>query len=171
MHQIMIQPLKQGVRLTALFDDTCDVSPLKTPYKYSAEFQLEEADFSAKATSTLHTGFSSSTRTIQRPMSSVNSSEQRSLPNDGFKSFINATKTSPADVIEIYFDRHWSPFDRRVVSIASAFFKAHRDNRRGSYAQLLSRMQAAASSHPTIRSRRPHLSCSHPLGMCDLRWK
>ena len=167
MHRILIQPLRQGVRLTALFDDFYDTSPLKTPYIYSAEAVLDKADFSAKATSTLLTEFSSSTRTIQRPMTSSNPSKQQSLPNDGLDNLINATKTSPADVIVIYSSQHSSFLSYQGYSTASTFFQAHRYRRLESYAHILSRMQAEASSYPTIS---PRLSCSHPLGMCDLRW-
>ena len=168
MHRIMVQPLTQGVRLTVLFDDLCDTSPLKTPYIYSAEAMLEEADFFTKATSTVLTGFSSSTRTTQRPMTSSSSSEQQSLANDGLGNLINATKTSPADVIVIYSCQRASFLRRQGYSTASTFFRAHRYNRQESYAQILSRMQAEASSYATIS---PRLSCSHPLGMCDLKWK
>ena len=168
MHRIMIQPLRQGVRLTALIDCFCNIFPLKTPYIYSAEAQLDEPDFSAKATSAVFTGFSSSTRTTQRPMTSSSPSEQQSLANDGLGNLINATKTSPADVIVIYSCQRSVFLGHQGYSTASTFFQAHRDHRRESYAQILSRMQAEASSYPTIS---PRLSCSHALGMCDLRWK
>ena len=127
MHRVMVQPLRQGVRLTALFDDPCYTSPLKTPYIYSAEAVLEEADFSTKT-----------------------------------------TKTSPADVLVIYSCRDPSDPKDPWWSTALAFFNAHRYNRRGSYAQILSRMEANVPSYLNISHR---LSCSHPLGMCDLRWK
>ena len=169
MHRIMIQPLRQGVRLTALFEDSCDTSPLKTPYIYSAGAMLEEADFSTEATRTVLAQFSSNARTIPRSMTSSGSSKQPSLPAYGLENLIKATKTSPADVIVIYdrqlpiilYGHRWST--------ASAFFEAHRYNRRCSYADLLSRMDSKCP--PNKIPIRPCLSCSHPLGMCDLRWK
>ena len=171
MHRIMVQPLRQGVRLTAFFDDFCDMSPLKTPYIYSAEAVLEEADFSARATRSVLARYSSNARTILRSMTSSNSSKQPSLPGYGLENLIKVTKTSPADVIVMYSCRDTA--DPRndgdeLWTAALAFFQAHGRNRRASYAQILSRMQAQVPPHSTIRRR---LSCSHPLGMCDLRWK
>ena len=168
MHRIMIQPLRQGVRLTALIDDICDISPLKTPFIYSAEAQLDDADFSAENQLTVLTGSSSIICTIQRPMPSSTSSEQQSLSSDGLRNLVDATKTSPADVIVIYSCQLSIILSYQGYSTASTFFQAHRYNKRESYAQILSSMQAEASSYDTTIS--PRLSCSHPLGMCDLRW-
>ena len=169
MHRVMVQPLRQGVRLTALFDDPCYASPLKTPYIYSAEAVLEEADFSTKATRTVLAQFSSNARTILRSMTSSTSSKHPSLPDYGLENLIKATKTSPADVIVIYSCRDPSDYKDLGWSTARAFFRAHRYNRRGSYAQILSNMEAEA--YETYTTIRPLLSCSHPLGVCDLRWK
>ena len=69
----MVQPLVQGVRLTALFDDLCHASPLKTPYIYSAEAVLEEVDFSTKVTKTVLARFSSNARrTLRSILARVN---------------------------------------------------------------------------------------------------
>ena len=168
MHRIMVQPLRQGVRLTALFNDLCDASPLNTPYIYSARAMLEEADFSAKATRTVLARFSSNARTILRSMTSSSSSKQPSLPDYGLENVIKATKTSPADVIVIYSCQNPAEYEDLRWSTATAFFNSHSDNRRGSYAQILSMMEAHVPSNVTIN---PRLSCSHPLGMCDPRWK
>ena len=166
MYRIMIEPLRQGVRLTALFEDSCDTSPLKTPYIYSAGGMLEEADFSTEATRTVLAQFSSDARTILRSMTSSGSSKQPSLPAYGLENLIKATKTSPADVIVIY--PSLGPFDQSSgLSMARAFFRAHRLNKRGSYAQILYYMEAY---FPSFVNTRPRLSCSHPLGMCDLKW-
>ena len=162
----MIQPLSLGVRLTALFDDFCDESPLKTPYTYSAEAMLEEADFS-EATTTVLAHFSSNARNILRSMTSSTPSRQPSSPDYGLENLINATKTSPADVIVIYSYQHSIFLGYQGYSTASTFFQAHRHRRLESYAHILSRMQDEASSYPTIS---PRLSCSHPLGMFDLIW-
>ena len=116
MHRIMIQPLRQGVRLTALIDDFCDLSPLKTPYIYSAEAMLEEADF-IEAPKIVPALFSWESRTLGRCMTSSSPSKQPSSPDYGLENLIKATKTSPADVIVIYSCHHptdfsaigWSP--------------------------------------------------------------
>lgn len=168
MHRIMVQPLRQGVRVTALFDDPCYTSPLETPYIYSAEAVLEEADFSTKAARTVLALFSSNARIVLRSMTTSGSSEQPHLPDYGLESLIKTTKTSPADVIVIYSCRDPSDYKNPWWSTALAFFNTHRYNRQGSYAQILSRMEANVPSDLTISLR---LSCSHPLGMCDLRWK
>ncbi len=172
MHRIMIQPLRQGVRLTAFFDYFCDISPLKTPYIYSAEAVLEEADFSARATRSMLARHSSNARKILRSMTILNSSTQASLPDYGLEKFlIKATKTSPADVIVMYSCRDTAdPPDSgdKLWTAVLAFFQAHRLHRRESYARILSRMQAQVPPGSSIRLR---LSCSHPLGMCDLARK
>ena len=167
MHRILIQPLRQGVRLTALFDDFCDESPLKTPYSYSAEAMLEEADFSSGATRTVLAQFSSNARNVLRSMTSSTPSKQPPSPDYGLENLIDATNTSPADVIVIYSYQHSSFLGYQGYSTASTFFQAHRHRKRESYAHILSRMQAEASSYPTIS---PRISCSHPLGICDLIW-
>ena len=174
MHRIMIQPLGQGVRLTALFDDFCDGSPLKTPYIYSAKATLQEADFSSKAARTVLAQFSSNARTILRSTTSSTPSKQPSSPDYGLENLIDATKTSPADVIVIYaFDRSdgdmgsWSP-------PASLFLDRHKSNKRGNYAQILSSMDdtlPVESYLPAWLLIEHRVSCSHPLGMCDLRWE
>ena len=168
MHRIMIQPLAQGVRLTVLFDDPCETSPLRTPYIYSAEAMLEEADFSSKATRNVLAQFSSNARTILRSMTSSSPPKQPSSPDYGLENLIKATKTSPADVIVIYSYQHSTDFGAIGRSTALAFFEAHTSNRRGSYAQILSLMGAQVPSNINIS---PRLSCSHPLGTCDLGWK
>ena len=148
MHRIMIQPLRQGVRLTAFFDYFCDISPLKTPYIYSAEAVLEEADFSARATRSVLARYSSNARTILRSMTSSNSPKQPSLPDYGLENLIKATKTSPADVIVIYSCRDTAdPPDSgdKLSTARLAFYQAHRFHRGESYAQILSRMQAGSS--------------------------
>lgn len=165
MHRIMIQPLRSGVRLTALFDDFCDKSPLETPYNYSAEAMLEEADFSSRAAREV-LAHPSAAGNILRSMTSSTPWKQSYSLDDDLKQFIDATKTSPADVIVIYSCQHSSFLSHQGYSTASTFFQVHRYRRRKSYAHILSKMQAEASSYPTII---PRISCSHPLGMCDLR--
>ena len=156
-----MQPLRQGVRLTVLFDDVCYASPLKTPYIYSAETVLEETNIYTRATPSFPTMLSS--------MNVWSSSTRKDSQDQSLEYLIKATKTSPADVIVIYSSSQ-HPTDLKDIwwSTASAFFNAHRYNRRGSYAHILSRMKANVPSGLTIS---PRLSCSHPLGMCDLGWK
>ena len=159
MHRILIEPLKQGVRLTALFDDPCDTSPLNTPYIYSARGVLAEYDFFTRAASSVRTMLSSRTGS--------SSSTQTHLLDQDRKILVKATKTSPADVIVIYPSLGPSDHKDSGLSTARAFFLAHRLNKRGSYAQILYYMEAY---FPSFVNTRPRLSCSHPLGMCDLKW-
>ena len=72
MYQVTVQPLRPGVRLTAVFDDFYDNSPLMLPHIYSAQAVLAGADFSAKASQGV-ARFSSNARRILRAMSSSNS--------------------------------------------------------------------------------------------------
>lgn len=175
MHRTMIQPLKQGVRLTVLFDNLCDTSPLKTPYIYSAAAMLEEADFSSsnssKATRAVLAQFASLAGTDLRSITSSILSKKLSSQDYGLENLIKATKTSPADVIVIYTCKNsttdFSDFRVNAWSTALSFLKAYTSNRRGSYAQILSMMEAQVPSSIGIS---PRLSCSHPLGMCNLRW-
>ena len=170
----MIQPLGQGVRLTALFDDFCDKSPLKTPYIYSAKATLQEADFSSKAARTVLAQFSSNARAILRSSTSSTPSKQPSSPDYGLENLIDATKTSPADVIVIYAVNGSNEDMGSWWPTASLFLDMHESNRRGNYAQILSSMDDALPVESYLAAYcyiEHRVSCSHPLGMCDLRWE
>lgn len=160
----MVQPLKPGVRLTAVFDDFFDTSPLKLPYIYSSQAVLAEADFSTKASQGVIARFSSNARRILRAMSSSTSLQASKVPDSDIQDLSRVTKTSPADVVVFHSTRHSDAdaMDLTEWSTASAFFHVYRPHRRDSYAELLSRIETQVPFESTIK---PRISCCHPLGM------
>ena len=129
---------------------------------------LKAADFSTRATGNVLARFSAKLRTLLRSVTSLNLSKQPSLPVYGLENLIKAATKSAADVILTYSCRHPAGDKDPGWSTALALFETHGYNRHNSYAQVLSRMEAAGSSTSTIR---PPPSCFHPLSMYDLRWK
>jgi hypothetical protein len=163
--QVMVQPLKPGVRLTAIFDGFYDTSPLKLPYIYTSQTVLAEADFSTKASQGVVARFSSNARRILRAMSSSTSLQAPKLPDSDIQDLSRVTKTSPADVVVFHAARHSDAdaVDATKWSTASALFHVYSPNRYDSYEDLLSWIDTQVPFKSTIH---PRISCCHPLGTC-----
>jgi len=169
MHRIMVQPLKPGVRLTAIFDSCHSGSALDLPFVYSTQGILKEPNLAKEAGQGLLGMVSSYARGDVGGMLSAGASFLRKAVNgDSVYQKNLRTKTSPADVIM------WSgskdsqtSSDATIAGQATgamswAFITALKKNPHQSYLQLLNSIREALETKYT---QKPQLSCSHPLNV------
>ncbi|KAI0385744.1 caspase domain-containing protein [Hypomontagnella monticulosa] len=167
LHQVVINPLQAGVRLTAIFDSCHSGSVLDLPYIYSTKGVLKEPNLAAEAGQGLLKAFSSYAQGDMAGVASsfMNFAKTAYRGDDGYKKTIQ-TKTSPADVIM------WSgskddqtSADATIASQATgamswAFITAIKQDPKQSYVELLNSIRDVLE---TKYSQKPQLSCSHPL--------
>lgn len=167
MHRIMVQPLKAGVRLTAIFDSCHSGSALDLPYLYSTSGKQKEPNLVKEAGLGLFGalqayskgdigGVAHSALGIAKRLTTGRNAEEKAM----------RTKTSPADVVQ------WSGSKDSQTSADSteggqatgamsyAFISALTKNPQQSYAQLLNSIRDELQGK---YSQKPQLSCSHPL--------
>ncbi|KAH8819625.1 caspase domain-containing protein [Xylogone sp. PMI_703] len=167
MHRIMVQPLKPGVRLTAIFDSCHSGTALDLPYVYSTQGILKEPNFAKEAGVGLLNAVSSYSRgDLGGVANSLMGIVKKATGGDDAYNRSLAVKTSPADVIM------WSgskddqtSADANIAQQATgamswAFITALKKNPQQSYVELLNSIRDELS---TKYSQRPQLSCSHPL--------
>nr|A1CQZ0.2 RecName: Full=Metacaspase-1A; Flags: Precursor [Aspergillus clavatus NRRL 1] len=167
MHRIMVQPLRPGVRLTAIFDSCHSGSALDLPYIYSTQGILKEPNLAKEAGQGLLGVVSAYARGDMGSMvSTAVGFLKRAAKGDEAYERTKQTKTSPADVIM------WSGSkdsqtsqDAQIAGQATgamswAFISALRKNPQQSYVQLLNSIRDELATKYT---QKPQLSCSHPL--------
>ncbi|KAJ5947212.1 hypothetical protein N7466_000227 [Penicillium verhagenii] len=168
MHRIMVQSLRPGVRLTAIFDSCHSGSALDLPYVYSTSGILKEPNLAKEAGQGLLGVVSAYARgDMSGMMSTAMGFIKKATKGDEVYERNKQTKTSPADVIM------WSGSkddqtsqDAQIAGQATgamswAFIAALRKNPQQSYVQLLNSIREELASKYT---QKPQLSCSHPLG-------
>ncbi|KAJ5157371.1 Metacaspase-1 [Penicillium canariense] len=168
MHRIMVQTLRPGVRLTAIFDSCHSGSALDLPYIYSTSGVLKEPNLAKEAGQGLLGVVSAYARgDMGGMMSTAMGFLKKATKGDDVYERNKQTKTSPADVIM------WSGSkddqtsqDAQIAGQATgamswAFIAALRKNPQQSYVQLLNSIRDELASK---YSQKPQLSCSHPLG-------
>jgi len=102
MHKILIQPLKAGVRLTAIFDSCHTATAFDLPYIYSTQGLLKEPNLAKEAGQGLLGVISSYS---QGNLTGVANNimgffkEVTTRDDTSNKTLATKTKTSPADVI------------------------------------------------------------------------
>ncbi|KAJ5085429.1 Metacaspase-1 [Penicillium argentinense] len=167
MHRIMVQSLRPGVRLTAIFDSCHSGSALDLPYIYSTSGVLKEPNLAKEAGQGLLGVVSAYARgDMGGMMSTAMGFIKKATKGDDVYERNLKTKTSPADVIM------WSGSkddqtsqDAQIAGQATgamswAFIAALRKNPQQSYVQLLNSIRDELSTKYT---QKPQLSCSHPL--------
>lgn len=167
MHRIMVQSLRPGVRLTAIFDSCHSGSALDLPYVYSTSGVLKEPNLAKEAGQGLLGVVSAYARgDMGGMMSTAMGFIKKATKGDDVYERNLKTKTSPADVVM------WSGSkddqtsqDAQIAGQATgamswAFIAALRKNPQQSYVQLLNSIRDELS---TKYSQKPQLSCSHPL--------
>ncbi|KAL7271818.1 Ca(2+)-dependent cysteine protease [Rhizina undulata] len=168
MHRIMVQPLKTGVRLTAIFDSCHSGSALDLPYLYSTQGTLKEPNLAKEAGMGLIGAISAYSKgDMGGVASTVSGIFHRATVGRGADERAKRTKTSPADVVQ------WSGSKDSQTSadatengeatgaMSYAFIRALSRNPHQSYQQLLNSIREELSGK---YSQKPQLSCSHPLG-------
>ncbi|KAH8594712.1 caspase domain-containing protein [Bisporella sp. PMI_857] len=167
IHQIVVNPLQAGVRLTAIFDSCHSGSVLDLPYMYSTKGVLKEPNLAAEAGQGLLSAISSYARgDLGGVASSIFGFAKKAYKGDDAYQKTIQTKTSPADVIM------WSgskddqtSADATIASQATgamswAFISAIKQNPQQSYVELLNSIRDVLETKYT---QKPQLSCSHPL--------
>ncbi|RFU32523.1 Acting on peptide bonds (peptidase), partial [Scytalidium lignicola] len=167
MHRIMVQPLKPGVRLTAIFDSCHSGTALDLPYVYSTQGILKEPNFAKEAGVGLLNAVSSYSRgDLGGVANSVMGIIKKATGGDEAYNRSLALKTSAADVVM------WSgskddqtSADANIAQQATgamswAFITALKKNPHQSYVELLNSIREELATKYT---QRPQLSCSHPL--------
>ncbi|KAJ5650243.1 uncharacterized protein N7484_003966 [Penicillium longicatenatum] len=167
MHRIMVQSLRPGVRLTAIFDSCHSGSALDLPYIYSTSGILKEPNLAKEAGQGLLGVVSAYARgDMGSMMSTAMGFIKKATKGDEVYERNKQTKTSPADVIM------WSGSkddqtsqDAQIAGQATgamswAFIAALRKNPQQSYVQLLNSIRDELADKYT---QKPQLSCSHPL--------
>ncbi|KAJ5551332.1 hypothetical protein N7535_000718 [Penicillium sp. DV-2018c] len=167
MHRILVQSLRPGVRLTAIFDSCHSGSALDLPYIYSTSGVLKEPNLAKEAGQGLLGVVSAYARGDMGSMvSTAMGFLKKATKGDEVYERNKQTKTSPADVVM------WSGSkddqtsqDAQIAGQATgamswAFIAALRKNPQQSYVQLLNSIRDELASK---YSQKPQLSCSHPI--------
>ncbi|KAI9371296.1 caspase domain-containing protein [Aspergillus egyptiacus] len=167
MHDIMVRPLKPGVRLTAIFDSCHSGTALDLPYVYSTQGILKEPNLAKEAASDL---FSAVSAYASGDLSGVAQTAigffKKAAIGDSARERTIRTKTSPADVVmfsgskdtQTSADTFQDGEARGALSWA--FIKVLQRYPNLSYVQLLNLIRAELDGKYT---QKPQLSCSHPL--------
>lgn len=167
MHQILINPLPAGVRLTVIFDSCHSGSALDLPYIYSTQGVLKEPNLAKEAGQGLLNVFTSASTGDYGGVAGhvFNFIKKATTGDDAYEKTV-ATKTSPADVIM------WSGSkddqtsadatigSQNTGAMSFAFISAMKQNPQQSYVQLLNSIRDVLA---TKYSQKPQLSSSHPI--------
>ena len=167
MHDILVKPLRPGVRLTAIFDSCHSGSALDLPYIYSTQGVLKEPNLAKEAGQGL-LGIVSSY--AQGDMGGIASTltgfARKAFKGDDVYKRNLVTKTSPADVImwsgskDTQTSADASIAGQATGAMSFAFINALKKNPQQSYVQLLNSIRDELEGK---YSQKPQLSCSHPL--------
>jgi metacaspase-1 len=100
IHDIMVRPLRPGVRLTAIFDSCHSGTAMDLPYIYSTRGVLKEPNLAAEAGKGLLSAFTSYAQgNLSGVASSVMGFAKMAMRGDDARQRTIMTKTSPADVV------------------------------------------------------------------------
>ena len=168
MHRIMVQSLRPGVRLTAIFDSCHSGSALDLPYIYSTSGILKEPNLAKEAGQGL---LSIASQYVRGDLGGIAETAmsffKKATTGNEVSERNKITKTSPADVVM------WSGSkddqtsqDAQIAGQATgamswAFISALKKNPQQSYVGLLNSIREELEGNYT---QKPQLSCSHPLG-------
>lgn len=170
LHSMMVKPLPQGCRLTALFDSCHSGSVLDLPYMYSTKGVLKEPNVMKECGQGLLDGAIAYASGNKSAMFSGLGGAVKSFMNKGraekANEYTKQTKTSPADVISMSGCKDdQTSADSKEGGVATgamsyAFLTVMGQNPNQSYLTLLQNMRDILQSK---YSQKPQLSASHPL--------
>ncbi|GAA6064128.1 hypothetical protein JCM10212_006767 [Sporobolomyces blumeae] len=167
MHAIMVRPLPQGCRLTAIFDCCHSGSALDLPYIYSTQGKLKEPNMLKDAGSSALGALSSYARgDLGGVFKSITSVGSRIMNGDKATEITKQTRTSMADVISFsgckddQTSADTSMAGRATGAMSWAFITALTKYPQQSYIQLLNTVRDELKGK---YDQKPQLSCSHEL--------
>jgi hypothetical protein len=174
MNDIMVKPLVQGARLTAIFDSCHSGTALDLPFVYSTQGAIKESSFFKDTGSSLkNAGKAYLSGDPSRAISNVMSIGSRLMSgglgqNSTKKERLKKVKGSPADVImfsgckDDQTSADATEAGRATGAMSYAITTAIRQNRNQSYVQLLNSIRTILKQK---YNQRPQLSSSHPMDM------
>ncbi|KAG8686199.1 Ca(2+)-dependent cysteine protease [Ceratobasidium sp. 423] len=168
MHTIMVKPLPEGCRLTAIFDSCHSGSALDLPYIYSTEGKIKEPNLLAGAgQGLLSAGLSYARGDMGGVVKGIGSLLKTATGSQKkANEYAKQTRTSPADVIS------WSGCKDSQTSadtveageatgaMSYAFMEALRLKPQQTYQELLNNLRDILKKK---YSQKPQLSSSHPM--------
>ncbi|KAJ5623425.1 hypothetical protein N7490_012030 [Penicillium lividum] len=167
MHDIMVRPLRPGVRLTAIFDSCHSGTALDLPYIYSTQGVLKEPNLAKEAAQDLFSAISSYGQGDLSSMANTAIGFFKKAANGGqARQRTLQTKTSPADVVMFSGSKDTQTSadtfqdGQARGALSWAFIKSLKQWPQQSYLQLLNTIRAELDGKYT---QKPQLSCSHPL--------
>ncbi|KAJ6114488.1 hypothetical protein N7486_000266 [Penicillium sp. IBT 16267x] len=167
MHDIMVKPLRPGVRLTAIFDSCHSGTALDLPYIYSTQGILKEPNLAKEAAQDLFSAISSYGQGDLSSMANTAIGFFKKAANGGqARQRTLQTKTSPADVVMFSGSKDTQTSadtfqdGQARGALSWAFIKSLKQWPQQSYLQLLNAIRAELDGKYT---QKPQLSCSHPL--------
>ncbi|KAJ5733710.1 hypothetical protein N7493_002496 [Penicillium malachiteum] len=168
MHDIMVRPLRPGVRLTAIFDSCHSGTALDLPYIYSTQGVLKEPNLAKEAAQDLFSAINSYGQGDLSSMANTAIGFFKKAANGGqARQRTIQTKTSPADVVMFSGSKDTQTSadtfqdGQARGALSWAFIKSLQQWPQQSYLQLLNTIRAELDGKYT---QKPQLSCSHPLG-------
>ncbi|KAJ1327506.1 metacaspase-1 [Microdochium nivale] len=167
IHAIMVAPLSQGVRLTAIFDSCHSASCMDLPYVYSTKGVLKEPNLAAEAGKGLLGAFGAYASGDMAGMakSLFGFAKTAMNGNSGYEK-TKATRTSPADVIMWSGSKDDQTSADATINaqatgaMSHAFILALKQDPEQSYVELLNSIRDILEKD---YSQKPQLSSSHPL--------
>ncbi|CCK68019.1 Ca(2+)-dependent cysteine protease MCA1 KNAG_0A03330 [Huiozyma naganishii CBS 8797] len=170
MHDIMVRPLSQGVRLTALFDSCHSGSVLDLPYTYSTKGVVKEPNMWKNVGSgglQAAMAYASGNRTaLFSSLGSIASTVKGSVGNNVDRDRVRQIKFSQADVIMFSGSKDDQTSadavedGKNIGAMSWAFIRALSNQPQQSYLSLLQNMRQELI---TKYSQKPQLSASHPI--------
>ncbi|KAJ5621552.1 hypothetical protein N7528_006335 [Penicillium herquei] len=167
MHDMMVRPLRPGVRLTAIFDSCHSGTALDLPYIYSTQGVLKEPNLAKEAAQDLFSAISSYGQGDLSGMANTAIGFFKKAANGGqARQRTIQTKTSPADVVMFSGSKDTQTSadtfqdGQARGALSWAFIKSLQQWPQQSYLQLLNTIRAELEGKYT---QKPQLSCSHPL--------
>ncbi|TEB34740.1 peptidase C14 [Coprinellus micaceus] len=168
MHDIMVKPLPEGCRLTAIFDSCHSGSALDLPYIYSTEGKIKEPNLAAEAGQGLLSAVGAYAKgdmggVFKSAMGIIKTASGGQKKADKIS---KATRTSPADVISFsgckdsQTSADAQEAGQATGAMSYAFVTALTTKHEQSYQELLNNIREILRSK---YSQKPQLSSSHPM--------
>ncbi|KAI8635947.1 peptidase C14, caspase domain-containing protein [Parasitella parasitica] len=167
MHNIMVQPLPRGARLTCIFDSCHSGTALDLPYVYSTQGNVkEESPFKDAGAGILSAGLAYASGNKSGALSSLMSLGKSIMSKKSVDERVKQFKSSESDIIMFSGCKDNQTSADAMENGAStgamsyAFTTVLRQNQNLTYLQLLNAIREILKSK---YSQRPQLSASHPI--------